>query len=160
MSPRAQVRLAAMVLAALALSGCRQDSPIPPQVVINGHVWYVDVASTDEQRYRGLSGRASLSDNAGMLFVFQQPCVLHFCMRQCLIPLDIAFIGPDLRVVSTHTMAVEPDGLGRVTYSSQAPAQWALETPAGSLAAAGVRVGDPVTLKGNIVPPAKASPCP
>ncbi len=91
-----------------------------------------------------------------MLFIYPQPRILNFCMRGCVIPLDIAFIGADFRVVAIHTMAVEPDHLGRVSYSSSLPAQFALELPAGSLGRAGVRVGDKVIFAGNIPEAAKA----
>jgi uncharacterized membrane protein (UPF0127 family) len=142
---------------AAAGSGCEGPAAAPaPRVTINGRSWRVEVATTSDGRYRGLSDRESLDANAGMLFVYPTPDVLDFCMRQCLIPLDIAFIDADLRVVKTWTMAVEPYGFARRTYSSVVPAQYALEVNAGSLAAAGVKVGDKVEFSSNVPPAAKA----
>jgi uncharacterized membrane protein (UPF0127 family) len=91
-----------------------------------------------------------------MLFIYPRPEVLEFCMRGCVVPLDIAFINSDLRVVRMHTMAVEPDRAGRVSYSSQHPVQYALEVAGGSLGRLGVRVGDRVTFSAEIPSPAKA----
>jgi uncharacterized membrane protein (UPF0127 family) len=72
--------------------------------------------------------------------------------------LDIAFIGPDLRVVRVHRMKVEPRGRADVSYMSMAPAQYALEVNAGELEQAGVKEGDRVSLAN--VPPAKAEDAP
>ena len=82
-----------------------------------------------------------------MLFIYPTPQPLEFCMRVCVIPIDIAFIDGDLRVVSTHTMAVEPDLAGRVLYPSGPAAQYVLEVAAGALAKAGVKPGDRVILQ-------------
>lgn len=129
--------------------GCRKK-PDPPTVTINGKTWTVELATTEAQQYRGLSFRESLAADAGMLFVYAEPSVLEFCMRDCVIPLDIAMIGADLRIIKIHTMPVEANRAGRKRYSSDRPAQLALEVAAGSLRRAGVRVGDKVTLSGNI----------
>lgn len=158
-------RLRAILLLSVATSlawcvgGCsKQDEPEPPRVEINGRIWWVDLASTQQQRYRGLSGRATIRPGTGMLFIYPDSDVREFCMRGCLVPLDIAFLDSDLRVVQTHTMAVEPDLVGAETYSSERPAQYVLEVPAGELSAGGVRVGDRATLLGDIPDAAKAEP--
>ena len=142
------------------MSGCGQRSQSPPQVTINGYTWFVDVAATAEQRYRGLSGRGNLADDVGMLFIYPEPSILQFCMRGCLVDLDIAFLDADLRVVGLQTMRREPDLAGTRTYSSGLPAQFALEVRAGTLARAGVRPGDKATFRGALPDPAKAAPHP
>ena len=147
-------------VAALSATSCRRSalpSSAPlPRVEINGRTWRVEVASTRQQRYVGLSGRTSLTSDEGMLFVYPSASVLEFCMRGCVIPLDIAFVGSDMSVVSVQTMAVEPDLVGRSVYRSGAPAQYALEVSAGALGRAGVRVGDKVRLLGEMPAAAKA----
>jgi uncharacterized membrane protein (UPF0127 family) len=121
-----------------------------PRVTINGVTWKVELAVTDEQRRVGLSNRTELAQETGMLFVFDRPQILSFCMRDCYIPLDIAFIGSDKRVVQTYTMSVEPDRAGRAMYESRLPAKWALEVPAGSLDKAKVKIGHKVEFAGDI----------
>lgn len=151
-----------VVVMLCAAEGCRRTPPEPqaPYVEIRGRRWFVDVAMTVDDRYTGLSGRQHLPGDVGMLFIYPQPQVLDFCMRKCVIPIDIAFIDEDLRVVRTYTMQVEP-GLGeQVSYSSEAPAQYALEVAGGSLRAAGVQVGDRVRFSREIPPAAKAEPGP
>lgn len=143
--------VAACLPVVAAAAGCGdKGGKNPPRVTINGKSWVVDLAVTPEQRYLGLSGREQLSDEAGMLFVFPRAKVLEFCMRDCIIPIDIAFIGDDMRVVRTYTMAVEPDRAGRIIYSSNLPARYALEAAAGSMERAGVKIGDLVTFSGDI----------
>jgi hypothetical protein len=137
---------ALLVLAMLAACpGCKRATR-PPQVIINGHPWYVDIARTMQEQATGLAGRKYLSPDVGMLFVLERPREVVFCMRGCDIPLDIAFISSDLRVVSVQTMVVEPDRAGRVPYPSGQPVQYALEVAGGGLARAGVKVGDRVEL--------------
>ena len=121
-------------------AGCRK-APTGPTVTINGRTWSVEIAMTHRARWQGLSGRTHLEAERGMLFIYPTSQPLTYCMRGCVIPIDIAFIDSALSVVSTHTMAVEPDLAGRIVYASEAPAQYALELPAGALAEAGVKPG-------------------
>ena len=137
------------------LSGCRKQST-PPQVTIKEQTWAVELALTDRQRYEGLSGRTHVAETAGMLFVHPEPMAVEYCMRGCLIPLDIAFITPDMRVATIYTMAVEDDLVGRVRYPSRVPVQYVLEVSGGALGRAGVEVGDKVMFSGDIPRPAKA----
>lgn len=150
---------AALLLAPVA---CRQappaPAPDPPRVRINGSTWTVELATTKMVRYRGLSNRTALAKRAGMLFIFPHSRPQAFCMRHCEIPLDIAFIDADLTVVKIHTMAVEPDRVGRKLYPSGAPVQYVLEVPGGAFGRAGVQAGQKVTLLGDIPDPAKAEP--
>lgn len=125
-------------------------------VTIGQTTWTAELATDPDSRYLGLSGRRSLAANYGMLFVYPTAAVRDFCMRKCYIDIDIAFIGPDRRVVKTYTMLAEPDMVGRVAYSSVLPAQYVFETSSGALARAGVREGDLVEFTG--VDPAKALP--
>ena len=141
--------VAGVVAAAAWAGGCRKASG-PTQVSLNGKRWFVDLAVTPQQRFAGLAGRTDLPDDVGMLFIYPDSSVLEFCMRGCVIPLDIAFLDEHRRVVHTATMAVEADRVGRVVYTSQRPARYALEVAAGGLAAAGVKVGDQASFSGEV----------
>jgi hypothetical protein len=149
-----------LLSAAALLGGCRGRGGAASTVTINGHTWRGELAVNERERYRGLSGRTALEPNAGMLFIFPRPEVLEFCMRGCEVPLDVAFISSGLEVVEVRRMAVEPDRVGRETYSSQVPAQYALEVAAGALAGAGVKVGDRVKFSPDIAAHAKGGPRP
>ena len=138
----------AVAVAAFAFTGC--GSKVPPQVSINGKTWLVELAVTPEQHFKGLSGRMSLSPDTGMLFIFPDSAVREFCMRGCYIPLDVAFINADRRIVRITTMIVEADLAGRVAYSSEKPVKYALEVPAGAFRRSGVKAGDKVECIGDI----------
>ncbi len=148
-----------MFLAALAPGGC-SDGAGRPQVTINGRSWQVELATTPEQRVRGLAGRREIGPDAGMLFVFPGARSRVFWMRGCLIDLDVAFIGSDLRVVAIQTMAADDGRNPPAIYRCVRPAQYILEVRAGALAAAGVRVGHKVEFSGDVPISAKAAPDP
>ena len=157
--------LSALALGCLASAGgCSGQKPeappavSPPRARINDHTWNVTVVSTRLARYRGLSGRSHLPDDEGMLFLFPREAPREFCMRGCLIPIDIAFLDSDLRIVRMYTMEVEADRRGTRGYPSVEPAQFALEVAGGALARAGARVGQKVELLGDLPDPAKAEP--
>lgn len=133
---------------ALILTGCEKAPPPVPQVRIRGETWTVELAFTVRERWEGLSGRDTLDVEKGMLFVYPRAENLIFCMRECHIPIDIVFIGSDLRVVNTYEMQVEPDRAGSVSYSSNLPARYALELAGGTLRRLGVRIGDKVEFFG------------
>ena len=128
------------------------------RVTINDCVWRVELAIDPADRYRGLGGRAALAKDAGMLFVFPEPDVQVFCMRDCLFDLDIAFLDADRRVIAIHTMRAEPERAGIATYSSNRPALYALEVRSGALAAAGVTLGDQAQFSKDIFRRVKAAP--
>jgi uncharacterized membrane protein (UPF0127 family) len=119
-------------------------------VTINGHTWHVSLARTLKERKKGLGGRDDLPDGEGMLFVFPAAQILEFCMRNCSIGLDIAFLDEDLRVVNFCSMAVEPDGMGTAIYRSKQKAKYALEVRNGEFSRAGLQEGQKASFSGTI----------
>jgi uncharacterized membrane protein (UPF0127 family) len=97
-----------------------------------------EIARTDDQRERGLMGRQSLADGEGMLFVFDRDRILSFWMKNTLLPLSIAYIASDGRILEIHDM--EPRSLAPVQSSRSA--RYALEVPQGWFARRGLRTGD------------------
>ncbi len=151
--------LTAMLL--LPAAGCRSEPERPPgqaEVTINGHTFRVELALTEARRHKGLGGRTRLAEDRGMLFVFRKPGLQTFVMRDCEIPLDVAFLDADRRIIKIHEMQVEWDRAGRVPYASDGPAQYALEVPGGVFAKLGIKQGDVVEFSDRVPPPAKADP--
>jgi len=107
----------------------------------------VEVADTPAAREQGLMHRRALPERAGMLFIFETTGRWGFWMKNTLIPLSIAFIGEDWRIVDIQDMQVAPDpARGPFTiYEPSAPARYALEVNQGFFARAGITVGARVT---------------
>jgi uncharacterized membrane protein (UPF0127 family) len=99
-----------------------------------------EIARSDEQRSRGLMGRKSLADGEGMLFVFETDRILSFWMKDTLIPLSIAFIAYDGRILEIHDM----EALSTRSVQSARSARYALEVPQGWFARSQTGPGDTV----------------
>ena len=97
-----------------------------------------EIARTDDERSLGLMFREKLPDGDGMLFVFERDEILAFWMKNTLIPLSIAFITSDCRIVEIKNMY--PHDLN--TTSSGRSVRYALEVPQGWFGRAGVQIGD------------------
>ena len=124
---------------ALAPAANGADLPVRP-LSIGKHKLVAEVASTADQRSTGLMHRFSLRPDHGMLFVFERPERLSFWMRNTYIPLSIAFIGADGRIVNIEDMAPQTE----TSHWSRGPALYALEMRRGWFAERGIRDGDAV----------------
>jgi uncharacterized membrane protein (UPF0127 family) len=102
----------------------------------------VEIARTDEERAQGLMNRKKLSDGRGMLFVFEEDQVRSFWMKDTYIPLSIAFITWDGRIVDIKDMYPHDE----ISVSSNRSVRYALEVPQGWFSRAGVQTGDTVKL--------------
>lgn len=110
-------------------------------VAPNGQIVTLDVEIADEPQewQRGLMEREELASD-GMLFVFLDEQVRSFWMKNTLIPLDIYFFDGQGQFVSSQSMdPCEADPC--VSYSSGAPAQYALEVARESAGTSDVREG-------------------
>jgi uncharacterized membrane protein (UPF0127 family) len=103
-----------------------------------------ELARTDAERTRGLMNRPSLPDGEGMLFVFEREHILSFWMKNTLIPLSIAFIRTDGRIIEIRDMRA----LDVTSVSSSRSARYALEVPRGWFTRAGIGTGDYLRLDG------------
>ncbi|TVP48599.1 MAG: DUF192 domain-containing protein [Halomonas sp.] len=114
------------------------------------HRLEVEVAETAAQRQRGLMGREHLPEESGMLFRFEseQPAENAFWMYRTLIPLDIAFIDDEGRIVAINTMQPCESSSPRSCPSYPAGVAYysALEVNAGYFAERGISVGDCVSI--------------
>ena len=123
-----------------------------PTVSVGGAAFEVEIAFTPEGRTRGLSGRDSLADGAGMLFVFEGGAASSFWMREMRFALDFVWIGDGCEVVDIHAAVPAPPtgmALGDLPiYSSRTPARYNLEINAGAAAARGIEIGDAVKFSG------------
>lgn len=64
----------------------------------------VEIAATPRQQEQGLMARTHLDEDAGMLFIFERKSGYCFWMKDTLIPLSVAFLDDDGRVVNLADM--------------------------------------------------------
>jgi uncharacterized membrane protein (UPF0127 family) len=105
---------------------------------------HTELARTNGERAQGLMNRPSLPDGEGMLFVFEREQILSFWMKNTLIPLSIAFIRTDGRIVEIRDMKA----LDVTAVNSSRSVRYALEVPQGWFTRAGIKPGDYLQLDG------------
>ena len=72
------------------------------KIEIGDKEYNVEVARTEEEKIKGLQEKESLGENEGMLFIYDEPQELAFCIKYTAIPLDIVFIDEDGEVISVQ----------------------------------------------------------
>lgn len=138
--------------------GAEPDKPAGPQpyvIIESGGKELkvaVEVVRTQRDIRRGLMYRTHLAENAGMLFLFEKEKFQSFWMKNTLIPLDMIFIGANMKIAGIVENA-EP----RTTSSRKvpAPSQFVLEVNGGWTGKRGVRALDKVRFVdvGPVPPP-------
>jgi uncharacterized membrane protein (UPF0127 family) len=128
--------LAVAASAALALEKFQST-----HIKVGGHPLKVELALTEPQRMQGLMYREKMGADEGMLFVFDTAEYQSMWMKNTLIPLSVAFLGPDGAILNIVDM--EPQTLN--PHISAGPALYAIETNKGWFAAHGLKAGDKAT---------------
>jgi uncharacterized protein len=142
--------LLAMATAAWAQMAQPQALPTIP-LRAGFHAIKAQVARTPEQRQTGLMHRKTMPAHEGMLFVFEEASVQCFWMKNTLLPLSIAFLGDDGRIVNIDEM--QPETLG--SHCSTAPVRYVLEMNALWFTKRGLKAGD--RIEGSLFDGAKAA---
>jgi uncharacterized membrane protein (UPF0127 family) len=104
-----------------------------------------EIAATEKEQAAGLMNRKSLPDGKGMLFVYTRDELMSFWMKNTLIPLSIAFIAYDGRILEIRDM--KPRDLTPVRSTRHV--RYALEVPQGWFDRAGIAAGDRLILTGD-----------
>jgi uncharacterized protein len=100
----------------------------------------LEVAADPAARARGLMGRREVPEGTGMVFLYPEDVAEAFWMKDTLVPLSIAFVAADGRVVSVAEMTpCEADPCP--SYAPAGPYRYAVELTAGAFPAAGVGKG-------------------
>jgi len=115
-------------------------------LTIRGKTIKVEVVRTEKEKERGLMFREQMGKDEGMLFVYEREEMLSFWMKNTRLPLSIAFIDKNGRIVDIQDM--EP--FSQEIHVSARPAQYALEMNRGWFAGEGIKVGDSVKISPNV----------
>lgn len=106
----------------------------------------VELARTSAEVQKGLSGRLSLDQDKGMLFLFDKADIYSFWMPDMHFPLDIVWISSGKKVIGISAdVSNDFDPANPKFYRPSSPAQYVLEVNAGFAARTGIKTGDSVT---------------
>ena len=116
-----------------------QPQPKLPTVQISAgmHLITAEVAQNDTQRATGMMFRKTMGTNEGMIFIFERAGQQCFWMQNTLLPLSIAFVADDGRIVNLDEMKpLTQDG-----HCSSEPVRYVLEMNQGWFAKRGIKAG-------------------
>ena len=98
------------------------------------------VAATQENRMLGLMHRKTMAPQRGMLFVFDAPARHCMWMRNTLLPLAVAFLDDQGRIVNVEEMLPQTED----NHCAAKPARYALEMNGGWFRSRGLGPGAPI----------------
>ena len=98
----------------------------------------ISIVEDSSKQARGLMNITKLSKDSGMLFVFSVEQVKSFWMKNTLIPLSIAFINSQYKIVKISDLKPHSE----IPVSSDVPIKYALEMNKGWFKGNGIKVGD------------------
>jgi len=101
----------------------------------------IEIADTLIKQRDGLMFRKELANDSGMAFKFGDPQVLKFWGLNTYIPLDIAFVSPDNKIIKIDY--IKPMSMHTVT--SDGDCLYAIEANVGYFADNDVVIGDEVS---------------
>lgn len=110
----------------------------------------VEVADTPALKRRGLGGRTELPEHGGMLFLFGEPEVRTFWMKDMEMPIDIIWLSGGRIIGIEHSAPIPPGGIPDEElerYHSPEPADRVIELAAGRAEALGLGVGQTVEIR-------------
>jgi hypothetical protein len=117
-----------LVLTGLAVASsfafAQQPQKFPvAQVTAGIHVIKAEVAATEPSRQQGLMFREKMGQNEGMVFLFEGPATVCMWMKNTLIPLSVAFLDSDGKIINIEDM--QPHSTE--SHCAKKPARYALE---------------------------------
>jgi uncharacterized membrane protein (UPF0127 family) len=135
------LRQLGLALGLAAGSALAQNAPQPRldtvALTAGMHNIHAEVARTPLQTQTGMMFRREMAQHEGMLFVFNGVERRCFWMKNTLLPLSIAFIADDGRIVSLADMQPQSEE----SHCSAEPVRFALEMNQGWFAKRGIKPG-------------------
>ena len=117
-----------------------------PTLTVGGQEFSVEIADSQAEQIQGLSGRQSLCETCGMLFVFPEARTRSFWMKDVNFPLDIIFIRGGKIIEIFADVPIQSSG-NIPTVESTEPADQVLELNAGAAKKFGIGPGVEVELE-------------
>ncbi len=92
-------------------------------LTLGGKTYKLFVASSHDQKLRGLSGVNSLTSEEGMIFTYDDEKPRTFQFRETLLPLKVYFIGSSGKVVQRSSASAGQ----KENISCNLPSRWVIE---------------------------------
>ncbi|MBT9520192.1 MAG: DUF192 domain-containing protein [Dechloromonas sp.] len=96
-----------------------------------------EVAANDQNRQVGLMNRKAMPTQRGMLFVFTQENTHCMWMRNTLLPLSVAFMDAEGKIINIEDMQPQTED----NHCARRPARYALEMNLGWFTQRGIKPG-------------------
>lgn len=127
------------LLAGLTISASTWAQGAMPLMELSAgfHRIEAEVAANDQNRQVGLMNRKAMPVQRGMLFVFTQENTHCMWMRNTLLPLSVAFIDGEGKIINIEDMQPQTED----NHCARRPARYALEMNLGWFAQRGIKPG-------------------
>ena len=116
-------------------------------VKINDNTIKIEIADSIEEQTKGLMFRKSLDEKTGMLFIFDQPGILTFWMKNMNFPLDMIYIDENMQIVTIIRNAQPCQEDPCTIHRPEQPARYVLEINGGDADKIGIKEGDIAEIK-------------
>jgi uncharacterized protein len=113
------------------------------EATINGQTFKVEVAEDEKEKQIGLSEKEELSEDRGMVFLFDRPDRYSFWMKNMKFPIDIIYINGDRVTTIIHDARPGQDDI----FQPDEPSDKVLEVKAGQSKKLNIQKGSKVTFK-------------
>ncbi|MBI1905872.1 MAG: DUF192 domain-containing protein [Rhodocyclales bacterium] len=110
------------------------------ELAVGMHRIEAELAHTPQARQTGLMNRKSMPEQRGMVFVFTSEARHCMWMKNTLMPLSVAFIDAQGRILNIEQMQPQTEN----SHCAAADARYALEMNLGWFAARGIAAGHKV----------------
>lgn len=135
----------AVAMLAVPLLAAAQGMPLM-ELTAGIHRIEAEVAATQQNRMQGLMHRKSMAPQRGMLFVFDADARHCMWMRNTYLPLAVAFLDADGRILNVEEMLPQTEN----NHCAAAPARFALEMNAGWFRSRGIGPGATINGLGRV----------
>lgn len=103
------------------------------EIKIGDAIFIVEIAKTDIQKTKGLSGRNSLDAGKGMLFIFNEPDFYSFWMKDMKFSIDIIWMHDNEIIGFVENVPPDNSSSPKIYFPPKLVNK-VLEIPAGSIA--------------------------
>jgi uncharacterized membrane protein (UPF0127 family) len=114
-------------------------------VCFNDSTIEVEVAMTQEEMTVGLMGRVNLSENGGMIFIFDEERIHKIWMKNMLVSLDVIWLDDKGKIVHIDKNMVPCEGYCK-PFGPESYSKFALEVGGSFTDRHNINVGDSVRM--------------